>query len=279
MTVRTGRLRTIGILLAGFFTVVAAPAGAQVSIIGDLSQDHDAVPGESYSGSILVKNDSNEPQEAKLYQTDYLFFFDGTNNYAEPGSTPRSNARWVSFSPSFLILPPQGSVVVNYTVAVPKVLSGKEPAGSYWSMLMVEGISKESPESSLPKANKKAEMGVRQTLRYGIQIATHISGTGTKSIKFVQAKLVKGNQGETLLQVDLEDNGTLGFRPEVYVELFDGKGVSKGKFPGHRYRLYPGTSVRQMIELNGIPPGTYKALVVVDAGGEDVYGAQYTFDF
>ena len=70
------------------------PAGgavAQVSIIGDLSQDHDARPGESYSGSILVKNDTDEPQEAKLYQTDYLFSCLGTTNYADPGSTPRSN--------------------------------------------------------------------------------------------------------------------------------------------------------------------------------------------
>ncbi|HMK39193.1 MAG TPA: hypothetical protein VK569_07610, partial [Bacteroidota bacterium] len=137
---------------------------------------------------------------------------------------------------------------------------------------------RESPESSLPQKNKKAEMGVRQTLRYGIQIATHITGTGTRSIKFSQAKLVRGTGGETLLQFDLEDDGTLGFRPEVSVELFDGKGVSKGKFAGHSYRMYPGTSVRQLIELKGIAPGSYKALVVVDAGGDDVYGAQYTLD-
>jgi hypothetical protein len=252
---------------------------AQVSIIGDLSQDRDARPGESYSGSILVKNDTEEPQEAKLYQTDYLFSFEGTSNYAEAGSTPRSNARWVSFSPSSLVIPPQGIVTVNYTVAVPESLAGKPLAGSYWSMLMVEGISKESPESSLQEKKNKPQMGVRQTLRYGIQIASHIAGTGSKSIRFIGAKLVRGNQGETLLQVDLEDNGTLWFRPDVYVELFDGKGISKGKFPGHTYRMYPGTSVRQMIELAGIAKGTYKALVVVDAGGENVFGAQYTLEF
>jgi hypothetical protein len=279
MTLLLNRVWIFGILLPGLCIVLAWGARAQVSIIGDLSQDHDARPGESYSGSILVKNDSNEPQEAKLYQTDYLFSFDGTNDYAEPGSTPRSNAGWVSFSPSYLVVPPQGAMTINFTVTVPKTLAGKELTGSYWSMLMVEGIPRESPESSQSEKNKKSEMGVRQTLRYGIQIATHISGTGTKSIKFMQAKLVKGSQGEILMQIDLEDNGTLGFRPDVYVELFDGKGISKGKFPGHRYRLYPGTSVRQVIELNGIPQGTYKALVVVDAGGDDVFGAQYTFDF
>ncbi len=269
----------LALLLPVLVLIYTGNALAQVSIIGDLSQDHDARPGESYSGSILVKNDTEEPQEAKLYQTDYLFSFEGTSNYADAGSTPRSNARWVSFSPSSLVIPPQGIVTVNYTVAVPESLAGKPLAGSYWSMLMVEGISKESPESSLPEKKNKPQMGVRQTLRYGIQIASHIAGTGTKSIKFIDARLVRGARGETLLQVDLEDNGTLWFRPDVYVELFDGKGISKGKFPGQTYRMYPGTSVRQMIALAGIAKGTYKALVVVDAGGESVFGAQYTLEF
>ena len=267
------------LLIAGILLLCAERTFSQVSVIGELSQDREARPGESYNGSILVKNDSDEPQEAKVYQTDYLFFSDGTNNYAEPGSTPRSNARWVSYSPSLLLIPPQATVTVNYSVAVPDTTGGKTLTGSYWSMLMVEGIAKESPESSVRAKSKNPEMGVRQTLRYGIQIATHIAGSGTRSIKFVSAKLVRGSRGETSLQVDLEDDGTLGFRPDVYVELFDGKGVSKGKFPGHRYRMYPGTSVRQMIELSGIAKGTYKALVVVDAGGDDVYGAQYTLDF
>ncbi|HTY57622.1 MAG TPA: hypothetical protein VMF59_02355 [Bacteroidota bacterium] len=267
------------LLIAGILLLCAERTFSQVSVIGELSQDREARPGESYNGSILVKNDSDEPQEAKVYQTDYLFFSDGTNNYAEPGSTPRSNARWVSYSPSLLLIPPQATVTVNYSVAVPDTTGGKTLTGSYWSMLMVEGIAKESPESSVRAKSKNPEMGVRQTLRYGIQIATHIAGSGTRSIKFVSAKLVRGSRGETSLQVDLEDDGTLGFRPDVYVELFDGKGISKGKFPGHRYRMYPGTSVRQMIELSGIAKGTYKALVVVDAGGDDVYGAQYTLDF
>jgi hypothetical protein len=279
MTIPLRGIRAVGFVFASLIASLAPPAVAQVSIVGDLSQDHEARPGESYSGSILVRNDSNEPQEAKLYQTDYLFSFDGTNNYAEPGSTPRSNARWVSFSPSFLVVPPQQSVAVNFSVAIPKTVGGQELAGTYWSMLMVEGIAKESAESSRPKKNDKPEMGLRQTLRYGIQIATHITGTGSKSVRFIEAKLVKGDAGETFLRVDIEDNGTIGFRPDVYVELFDAKGASKGKFPGHRYRLYPGTSVRQMIGLHGVGPGTYKALVVVDAGGDDVYGAQYTLNF
>lgn len=272
-------------------------AQAQVSVIGELSNDKEAKPGERYEGVISVRNDTNEPQEVKIYQTDYMFFRDGTNNYADPGTVPRSNAKWIAFSPSYATLPPLATVTVNYTVTVPPDSPAKKLVGSYWSMLMVEGIGKGSAESTAPKDPKKAQMGIRQTIRYGIQIATHIAQTGTKKISFVDTKLVyqgadtsksikagkpdttPASQGKRFLQIDIENDGEVWIRPDVYLELFDDKGVSKGKFPGVKYRLYPGTSVRQMIDLSTVSPGSYKAIVVVDAGGEDVYGAEYTLKF
>jgi len=146
-------------------------------------------------------------------------------------------------------------------------------------MIMVEGITKGSPESSLGGPAEDKKMGIRQIVRYGIQIATHITGSGMKSITFLDAKLVRGEEGAPLMQVDIENNGDLGMRPEVFVELFDQSGASKGKFTGVRHRLYPGTSIRQRILLDGVPTGTYKALVVIDDGNEDVFGAEYTLEF
>jgi hypothetical protein len=43
--------------------------------------------------------------------------------------------------------------------------------------------------------------------------------------------------------------------------------------------MYPGTSVRQRIVLPDLPEGEYRALVVVDAGGDDAFGAEYTIKF
>jgi hypothetical protein len=269
-------MRSILVFIVVLMVFCSLIASGQVSVIGELSQEREARPGETYSGAILIRNDTNEPQEAKIYQTDYLFHYSGTNNYGDPGSHPRSNAPWVAFSPAFVTLPPQGMTSINYTVTIPPA-AAVELVGTYWSMLMVEGIPKGSPESSLPTERKKAEMGITQTIRYGIQIATHIARTGTKNIRFVNAQLVsKEEKDGRLLQVDIENTGEVGIRPEVYVELFNEQGSSVGKFQGVRYRLYPATSVRQSIDLSSVLKGTYKALVVVDAGGDDVFGAQYT---
>lgn len=263
-------------ILPVMLLVAVGVSHGQISVIGELSQDHETRPGEQYDGTITVKNDTNAPQEAKAYQTDYLFYSNGTNRYDEPGTTPRSNARWITFSPAFMTVPPQGTVVVNFTVNVP---NDPKLVGSYWSMLMVEGIPQSSPESSRPMEKKKTEMGIMQTIRYGIQIATHIANTGTKKVEFKDPKVVTKEKEGRVFQIDVENTGDLGIRPEVYVELFNDQGVSLGKFQGVRYRIYPGTSVRQTIDVSGVPKGNYKALLVVDAGGDDIFGAQYNLQF
>jgi hypothetical protein len=271
---------TRSVLMLIFASAIACtPARSQVSVIGDLSNDKEVKPGERYDGIITVKNDSDEPQEVKVYQTDYSFACDGTNNYADPGTLVRSNAKWLSFSPSFFTIPPRSTAAVNYTVQVPPESADKRLVGSYWSMLMIEGVAKGSAESGAQKDAKKPQMGIRQTIRYGVQVATHIAQTGTKKIDFLDAKLVNKEDGKKYLQVDVGNSGDVWVRPAMYVELFDEKGVSKGKFPGVAYRLYPGTSVRQMIDLSTVQKGNYKALVVVDAGGEDAYGAEYNLKF
>jgi hypothetical protein len=270
------RISIIPLLAA--LTLLADLTAAQVSVIGGLSYDRDARAGEKYEGSFVVKNDTEEPQEAKIYQRDYTFSRDGTNVYGEPGQLLRSNARWITFSPPYVLLPPRGSITVNYVVTVPKDSATARFTGSYWSMMMVEAIPVGSPESSIRRGDSTT-FGLFQNIRYGIQIATHILNTGNRAVRFIDAKLVKQETGERVLQVDLENSGDLFMRPEVYVELFDAGGQSRGKIPGARFRMYPGTSVRQTIQLKDVPAGTYKALVVVDAGGQDVFGAQYTLQF
>ena len=252
-------------------------AEAQVAVVGELSHDTMVRQGESYDGVISLRNDSKEAQEAKVYQTDYLFHSTGESNYAQPGSTDRSNATWVTFSPSHVLVPAMGTAEIHYTVKVPAD-SQASLIGSYWSMIMVESIPKSSPESSLGDG-EEVRMGIRQTIRYGIQIATHLLGSGKKSIEFVDAKLLREEDGGHLLQVDILNNGDLGMRPEVRVELFDTNGGPKGTFEGTRYRIYPGTSVRQRIPFQNVSDGTYTALIVIDDGDDDVFGAQYTLEF
>lgn len=265
-----------GIILLGLFFWLIMPwaSVAGVSVTSGLTYEKGAQVGESYQGTIQLKNTGEGPQEIKIYQTDYLFFYDGRNIYGEPGKDPRSNADWITFSPHRLTIPPKGTAQVGYTVQVP---DDQTRRGTYWSMLMVEGISPASPEAAKQKKDK-ITVGISQIIRYGLQMITQIGDTGARKLKFVKTKVLKTGD-KRILQIDIENIGERLLRPSLWVDLYDLKGRSFGKFEGGKLGIYPNTSVRFRIDLSRVPTGTYKVLVVADCGGDDLFGATYTLKF
>jgi hypothetical protein len=260
--------RTISITL--FLGAFAAPAAAQIAVLGNGVEERTAHPGETYSGTIRLRNEGRQTEEARVYLSDYSFSADGRTVYAAPGSLPRSSARWVTFTPSQVRIAPGAEATVGYTVTVP---AGTAAAGTFWSLLMVEGIAQGSPESSAPAAPARVRMGVQPSIRYAVQLATTL-GAAAPQVQFASARAYAAGAAK-VLEVDVANAGDVAYRPEIRVELFDEAGNRAGAFTSRRGLLYPGSSLRQTFELGTIPAGTYQALVVADAGGDQVFGAQY----
>ncbi len=265
-----------GIILMGLFLCLIMPcvSVAGVSVTSGLTYEKEIQAGGTYQGVIQLRNTGEEPQEVKIYQSDYLFFCDGRNIYGEPGKSPRSNADWMTFSPHRLTIPPKGTSQVNYTFKVP---DDKTLAGTYWSMIMIEGISSSSPEA-VRQEKDKITFGISQVIRYGLQMITQIGDSGDRKLKFLKTRLLKEDK-ERILQLDIENIGERLLRPALWAELYDEKGKSVGKFEGGKLGVYPATSVRFRIDLSRVPKGKYKALVVADCGGDDLFGATYTLKF
>lgn len=252
-------------------SVLAAVAvgGGNINIVGGLTRYTKMKPNEKIDGSIVVRNTGTESQEVKVLQTDYLFYADGRNDYGIPGSHPRSNAKWITFTPQQFTVPAQGIITVNYTIQAP---NDAKLTGTYWSMFMVEPLASASLEP--PTSEKeKIKVGVRTVLRYGIQIITDCSDNAVCSIKFTGQQLQK-LEGKTTLIVDVENNGEQYLTPTLWTELFDEQGTSLGRFDGGHLRIYPTCSGRFRVDLSRISAGTYSALVVADNGDDHVFGAQ-----
>ncbi len=256
------RILTVFVSLA-----CSAAAGAQVSVVGPLTHEFTVQLGASYDGTIDLSNVGDKPAEVKLYQTDYFFYADGTVQYGTPGELPRSNAKWITLSPKLVVVPPKETVQAHFSVQTP---DDATLTGTYWSLVMVEPVPEGSPESGIVPADRPT-LGVREVFRYSVQIVTHVGDTGTRSLKFVAMKLLAEN-GKRVLVVDAENTGERWLRGTLAVDLYDAKGAFVGKFTGNKKRLFPLTSVQFAADLPGVANGTYKALIVVDCGGDDVFG-------
>ena len=241
---------------------------ASIRVMGGLTYEREASPGQTYDGAILLKNMSERIIEVKLYQTDYQFFCDGNNTYDEPGSLGRSNAAWIVFEPKRLTLSPLEDVAIQYTVYVPKE---DTLCGSFWSMIMVEEVPMISPEL----LESEESVGISTVMRYGIQMITHIGESGERQLKFLTADLLM-IEGARILQIDIENTGERWLRPIVWVEAYDEEGNYINKFEGKKLRTFPGTSIRQQIDISKLAVGSYRALVVADCGDDDIFGIQYT---
>lgn len=256
-------MKSISLLAAAL--LAAAPAAAQVSVVSSTLEERAAAPGERYTGTIRVRNTGAEPRQARVAAADYRFLADGRTFYEQPGTGARSNAAWVQFSPSRLTLAPGEEATVAYTVAVPADASLR---GSYWSVLLVEAVD------DAPAAVRAGRVGVTPSIRYAVQLATHV-GQAERRIALEGAHLTTDG-GAKALQVDVVNAGAQADRLELRVDLFDADGAPAGSLTSTRGLVYPGTSIRQRFDLASLPPGTYKAMLVVDTGTDDVFGAEYT---
>jgi hypothetical protein len=253
---------------------IASRGQPQVSVQGSLSHERVVAPGESFSGVIVVKNSSAEPQEARLYQTDYATTAAGITDYADPGSLARSNARWVTLAQSRVIVPPNQTVDVRYTVTIPSTAT---LSGTYWSVLMVEGIPRGSAESGLdPGQSKQRTLGLRVRFRSAVRVVTHIDTDIKRDIRFEAPTIVNTDVGKEL-QVDVVNTGNRGFLPLFRLELYSEDGTHVKTVSEQGATSFPGMSIRQRFDIHSVPSGRYRAIVTVDAGGDAVFGAQYSF--
>lgn len=259
----------------GWLVVVAGlllwsgPSAAQVVVVSNSVQEHRAVAGESHSGVIRLRNNGGEAKEVRVYQTDYLFYADGRSEYADPGSHARSNARWLRVRPVSLVVAAGDQAEVHYTATVP--VAGREPVtGTYWSMIMVE------PVEPVEAGPQQSGIGVRTVVRFGIQIATHVgAGSAVHRVQLGTPQVVVAADGTRALELELGNNGEMGYRPKVTLELYDAGGGLVARIEEQRGLLYPGTGTLQRFPLGDLGQGNYEALLVVDTGAPDMFGGQF----
>ena len=247
---------------------IGGPARAGIKIDGPLTDEKIVRPGDVHRGLIAIRNTGSAPVEVKVYRTDYSFSADGRNDYGDPGKLARSNAGWVLLNQEQVTIPPQGVVNVAYELQVP---ADQALDGTYWSMVMVEPVAVR--ETTIAPRSNEIRAQLKPVLRYGIQIVTHVGDGGAGKLVFKNPQL-RNENGERLFTVDVENVGQRWLRPQLWLELAEADGRPMGRLNAQGQRIYPSTSVRYRIGLGELPAGRYRALIVADGGGDDLFGTQ-----
>ncbi|MBN2639635.1 MAG: Fn3-like domain-containing protein [Bacteroidales bacterium] len=242
---------------------------ASIEVVGSLRQVHKASSGDIYKGEIKIQNTGNTDQEIKVYQTDLQYDYKDFTYYNAPGSQKRSNAKWIEFGPKTAVVRANSSIYIQYTVTVPHNDSLK---GTYWSVLMVEGVAPIKPSQA-------GQVTINTVIRYAIQIVTDIKDKGVGKLTFMKPTLVR--EGDQLyLAIDLENTGDHFIAPDLSMKLFNQSGSLVKELEAPRRGIFPGCSTRFRINLDGVPSGkTYQSVIVAQGSGQDVFGLNYTLYF
>ena len=255
------------VLLVILWVAVTATLSAQISVLGSLTRVRESVSGEVYEGTVSLKNTGQTTAQAKIYLKDYTFNAAGETSYLEPGSLPRSNAPWISISAATAVLAPGELADIKYTVNIP---ASSSLAGTYWSILFIEAI----PDENEIQAEDAPVITIRQVMRYGVQLVTDFVYSGPSDLRFTNTRIIAGAEGRSF-SVDLTNEGGRWLNGELSLEVYSQDGDYVAALTGQRFRIYQGTSVRKAFSLAGFKAGTYKALLVADCGGDDLFGGNY----
>ena len=98
-------------------------------------------------------------------------------------------------------------------------------------------------------------------------------------MSFADPNATKNTDGTATLDLNVQDVGERGYRPTLWVEVYDAQGTLRAKAKQSRGLLYPGTSLHQHFDLGALPSGTYKAVVFADTGDDAVFATQYAITF
>lgn len=249
--------------LAGLVVVSGAPAPAQAQFaVSPVIVQLPSTPGGG-SAVIQIDNEGEDDMRFRVYAMDFDQDRDGDHSFARPGSGPESCAHRLRFAPDALSVPAGGRAAIQVRL---EPEAGTEPAGmTCWSMLFVEAPATE-------------EGPVRINKRIGVKVY----GLGSNSIApegGLYNAAARPLEAGVEVRFGFRNAGDWPVRPTGAVEIRDLEGTIVATMPVDGFSVLPRRErdVNLVVPLDGVPPGRYLAVPILDFGADFLAGAQVDF--
>ena len=237
-----------------------------VAVLNGLAHEYSVTPGNVYKGQIELKNASEIAQVVTIYQSDMATMHTGETFYSDSIRNDRSNLEWIKLSNLNVTLESDAQGTVDFEIHVP---NNNNMSGTYWSVIMIE------PRDPIHIQEDESGYSIQSKVRYAIQIVCNIGETGSTDLKFLNISQ-EYFQGKHYLEVDVENTGQTLVKPTLSLELFDSAGNSLPMIMAEKQRIFPTSSKRYIIEIDGIENGVYQGILIADCNTDDLFGVNVT---
>lgn len=209
------------------------------------------------SGVLVVRNEGDAALRIRLYAMDFEQAADGSHEYSELGTHPRSCRDRLGVFPDMLSVDPgmEGRVYLRMEPAISGDIC--------WSVVFAE----------TPAPTRS---GLRITQRIGTKVYGLAPGT-EPSGELASAAVQGGGSGRSVT-FEFRNTGDRPLRPEGRVEIRSLEGAVAASQEIESFSVLPGHSRRVEVEIpGGLAPGRYLAIPILDFGGDYLAGAQVAF--
>ncbi|WP_343660048.1 DUF3324 domain-containing protein [Chryseobacterium sp.] len=243
---------------------------AGIVILNGLTHSYKIENGKVYKGKVAIENTSSNPQSVKLFLQDYTYHADGTIYYSALRTNKRSNGQWLKLNTNLVTLKGKEKTEVFYEITVPNQVT--DP-GSYWSVIMVEPVEEIKPSDNKPGVS------ITSVIRYAIQVITDFDTEKAKpDLKFESVKVEK-QEGKKMVKIAIANNGNLYCKPTAAIEIYNRKtGEKVGTYSSLTMGLLPDTSKTFYIDINAVPPDTYRAAIIATDEEENAFALNVELD-
>lgn len=177
----------------------------------------------------------------------------------------RSASDWITVAPRKFTLAPGATQEVTFTVNVPA--TGVD--GTYWGAILIEGS---------PHQVEREGATVLAVERFGVKVYVTITGTEVREGRVIRVRKVSLNP--LTFKITFANTGNVQLRPTGTVTIISQSGETVRTIAVEEFPVLPGAVQTITVKdpsSDPLPPGIYRALVMLDYGGENPVGGTRDF--
>lgn len=250
---------TLASMIAAPLMAAAATSANAVDVsITPLIREVSTKAGDTFTGSIEVKNESGTKQTFFPAARDFTSSSDtstGAPKFLETAGAPaQSLSSWTTFSKTSVEIDSKGSATIDYTVKVPEAA---EPGGHYAGIF----ASTQAPDV-------KDGSGVSIAARVGSLLLVTVAGDIRTSAEVTSFRTDKSiyQSGPINFTASLKNSGNIHFKPKGTIDIKNGTTVHSINFNENGGNVLPSSARDFMETLDGtFSFGRYTATLDVTA--------------